>query len=347
MNNCFPYPTTLMMDVRGKYEYDREPVLRRMPDGSLISFALSGGAREPEIDNLVLTVRSTDNGYSWSEPEVAFSHSARAAWTTEVFTDGMSAPMLFVQTYLPESRYRELQTFVSVTRDAGITWSEPVSLSGANGVCVRQGIRLASGRIVFPVYWQECRQYWDWQGLPEEETMNNAVWPKKCGVMISDDNGLSFRRFGNLSAEFLLWENNIVEWGKNHLIMLMRAERAGCLYRSESFDGGVSWQSAQPTDIPGAGSKISMIRIGDNIILVHNANEHRGATGFHSRIKLEAWVSDDGLKTFRRKIPLCDPEALFFYPHLEKDEGGGQLLIAFENGMQHYLTRVPYEELFG
>ena len=35
----FYYKTSQILDVEGKYRYAREPVLRRMPDGSLISFA--------------------------------------------------------------------------------------------------------------------------------------------------------------------------------------------------------------------------------------------------------------------------------------------------------------------
>lgn len=58
----FYYKTSKILDVEGKYRYAREPVLRRMPDGSLISFALSGGLREPANDNIVLVTRSTDNG---------------------------------------------------------------------------------------------------------------------------------------------------------------------------------------------------------------------------------------------------------------------------------------------
>ena len=344
----FYYKTSKILDVEGKYRYAREPVLRRMPDGSLISFALSGGLREPANDNIVLVTRSTDNGKTWSEPSVAFEHSCRAVWATEVFTEIENKPMLFIQTYVAESRYRELQTFVSYTNDCGKTWTEPVSIGGGvNGICVRQGIKLNSGRLVFPVYWQECVKDWDWKDIPEEDTMNNAVWPKKCGVMISDDNGDSFYRKGCLSADYLLWENNIVEIEPDHLVMMIRAERAGCLYRSESWDGGVTWTPARATDIPGAGSKISMTKLGKSVAMVFNANSYKGPTSFSSRTNLEIWISDDGLNSWKRKLPLCKNDNLFFYPHLLKDDNEEQLLVAFENGLQHYLMSIPYEELIG
>ena len=55
----------------------------------------------------------------------------------------------------------------------------------------------------------------------------------------------------------------------------------------------------------------------------------------------------NGLNSWKRKLPLCKNDNLFFYPHLLKDDNEEQLLVAFENGMQHYLMSIPYEELIG
>ena len=58
----FFYDATVALCAKPEYAFAREPVLRRMADGSLISTALSGGPGEPHEDNFVLSVRSEDEG---------------------------------------------------------------------------------------------------------------------------------------------------------------------------------------------------------------------------------------------------------------------------------------------
>ena len=50
----FFYDATVALCAKPEYAFAREPVLRRMADGSLISTALSGGPGEPHEDNFVL-----------------------------------------------------------------------------------------------------------------------------------------------------------------------------------------------------------------------------------------------------------------------------------------------------
>ena len=103
----FFYDATVALCAKPEYAFAREPVLRRMADGSLISTALSGGPGEPHEDNFVLSVRSEDEGKTWSKPEILFRHGERAVWVTEIFTEGV-CPMMFVHTYHTPSFYREI-----------------------------------------------------------------------------------------------------------------------------------------------------------------------------------------------------------------------------------------------
>ena len=67
--------------------YAREPILRRMKDGSLVCTFLTGGPYEPHNDNVIAISRSEDDGVTWSKPETLFSHDNRGCWCTEIFTD--------------------------------------------------------------------------------------------------------------------------------------------------------------------------------------------------------------------------------------------------------------------
>jgi predicted neuraminidase len=340
----FHFPSRLIMDAEHKYGYAREPVFGRLPDGSLISFALSGGPREPDNRNFVLVTRSPDNGDTWSEPSVAFRHGGRGVWATELFLGG-PRPMLFVQTYDAFCRYRELQTYVSTTDDNGLTWSEPQSLpSGMRGLVVRQGLVLSNGDWLFPVYWQETRGMWDWTREPVENDMG-MHWPKHSGVMISEDEGASYALRGDLSADCLLWEPAVAEHTPGQLLMLIRAERSGVLYQSRSSDYGRTWTPAVPTEIPNPGSKLVLVCVSGRLVLLHNPSE-LGVGEHRFRQPLAAWCSSDGGVSWSQRVTLASEEPIF-YPHLTVNKEAGLFEIACENDRRHYLLRVPFEAVLG
>ena len=81
-------------DTQGQFA--REPVLRRMADGSLVCLFLTGGPTEPHNDNHVVISRSLDDGCTWSVPEPLFSHRGRAVWATELFVPPEGDPFAVV-----------------------------------------------------------------------------------------------------------------------------------------------------------------------------------------------------------------------------------------------------------
>ena len=68
----FAYPATLMFKADDRFLFGREPTPRRMPDGSIVSLVYTGGTKEPHPDNVAAVIRSTDDGASWSKPELLF-----------------------------------------------------------------------------------------------------------------------------------------------------------------------------------------------------------------------------------------------------------------------------------
>lgn len=338
----FRFPTSVIMAAQPTFAYAREPVIARMPDGTLLSLSLTGGPKEPDDGNVVGVVRSEDNGYTWSAPEVLFAHSRRACWAPEMYVDG-DAVCILVHTYSAESRYRELIAYQSFSYDSGKTWSQPRSLpSGLSNLVFRQRVVLRNGTWVFPVYWQACENAWDWVKTPVEDSLT-VQWPKRSGVVISHDQGESFSLHGELKDTVLLWENNVVELSDGKLVMLMRAERAGVLYRSESIDSGKTWSKAMPSDIPNPNSKIILLRYGEKIILFHNPSTLQSKLDFSARKPLSMWVSHDDMATWKHKIVLT--EEPMFYPHVVVDKKEKKFLVACENAETHYLVRVPFETI--
>lgn len=308
----------------------REPIIRRMNDNSIICTFLCGET-EPLNDNFVAISRSFDDGKTWSKPEKLFSHSSRGVWCTEIFNEG-EFPLAAVHTYNADNIYLELNTYWSESRDNGKTWSEPKSFNGClNGCSIRQGITLSNGDILFPLYWQNSGENFDWTS----KGVGNYMFLSGVGILPKDEN--CWYRYGCITEENLsFWEPNAVELENGHIIMYLR-NNTGLLYYSESFDYGRTWSKAKQTNIPHSDAKVTCLKIKDKIIMINNAI----ASG---RTHLEISVSNDGLN-FKHIRYVTDKEDNFFYPHAFADIEKETLYVAFENMKQHYISKFSFDEI--
>ncbi len=335
---------------RGKppFIFGREPTLRRMPDGSLISFIYTGGPIEPHPQNVVCMINSYDDGETWSDPKVLFKHPIRSTWGTEIFTES-EQPFAVFHTFNSSNYYCELRSFISHTPDSGRTWSAPVNFPGVpSNFCCRQGRVLSDGSWLFPVYWSEQRGGWDsyeeYIRCPNDarlistpdETVRTFRYPEDgkevvdwqvrhnpdgfkkwvfvCGVIRSTDHGKSYSIHGNISpAEgYTAWEPDVIELEPGHLRMYIRCDDSplAVLFQSDSFDYGCTWSPAVATDIPNPGTKFTMLRIRGKVVLVNNVC----TPDARNRNRLELWVSNDNCQSWSRKILLANR------PHPESNE---------------------------
>lgn len=327
-----------------EYGFAREPVIRRMPGGTLVCAFLTGGTAEPQNANVVMLSHSNDDGRTWTQPRTAVSHSERGCWATEIFTQ-TERPFIAVHTYNTNSykreHYRELQTFRLALDGNGQPVGEPVSFCGLNGVSVRQGFRMSDGEIFFPVYWQEVLYDFDWATDSTARHGGQQRYPFRCGCAVSRD-GVVFERFGYLDAPASVWEPTAVELEKGHIMMLMRSDAEAFLRRSDSFDFGRTWTKPAVTDIENAHTKPSLFKIVDTVFLVNNFVQ---AQGLKNRTHLQIRATRDGVHW----RPACKPEeddANFFYPHPCVSEETKTVYLAYEDGVKHFLVRIGFDELF-
>ena len=341
----FAYPPQLIYDPSASspaHPYAREPILRRMPDGSLACIHYTGGPTEPHDKNVAVITRSDDNGATWSAGEVLFEHPARGVWTTELFLEA-GPPRLFVHTFCAGCHYLELKAAVSRFEGETSTWSEPQAVGGipAN-FSVRRGNVLSNGTWIFPVYWQEQRGRWTWQPSDDGRFGADPSWVFCCGVIRSTDEGRSFSLHGCLRADANLWEPNVIETAPGQLLMLMRAEGANRLYRSDSTDGGLTWCPPYVTDIPSANSKLTLLKHGNRILLMHNPAE---VPGWNNRRSLELWSSPDGGESWPNRTVLARVRdgipKVICYPDGFVEEAESMLYVACDSAKKHYLMKVP------
>ncbi len=358
----FQYDVTEMFSADDTWTYAREPVFRRMPDGSLYALIYTGGNREPHPDNLVAGIRSTDNGKTWSKPEIVFKHPYYCSWATELFTAG-PRPFCIFQTFDFRTGYCGLRAYMSYTDDSGKTWSDPISVPGVPAnFTARQGKILSDGSWIFPVYWEESHGGWDTE-IPLQGPYHDPRWLFVSGMIRSVDQGKSFQIYGNVTCEgkFQAWEPDITELDPGHLQMLIRSEcPERVLWISESFDYGKTWTEARRSDIPNPATKQMILDVKGCKLLFNNVCPRDKP----DRNQLELWISEDNCKTWKKKIRLATlhrkgegscwdgfftdhaPLPQVAYPHAFADEKEQTIYLAIDSVRKFFLMKIPYADIF-
>lgn len=304
-----------------------EPILRRMPDGSLIVLAQVGDVTEPAPGNRVRGFRSEDGGESWSDPFEILPETGSAEYITEVMVLGDVVRAFMT---LHSGRFLNMRCVVAESRDCGRTWADAGQPPHFEGFCFIRGmIRLANGDILIP--------YHHFPVTPEENARlviashniadplkQRAIWDADVdhienGVLISRDGGISYERCvgpsipikGDTGRGWAWTEPTLAELSDGGVAMLIRVGGTGRLWRSDSRDGGRTWSEARPTDIPNPGNKPKLIALpGGRVALIHTPND---TPGFWHRNPLALWISDDDLRTWSDRRVLSDFPGSFCY----------------------------------
>lgn len=350
----FAYPATLMFKADERFQFGREPTPRRMPDGSLVSFVYTGGPHEPHTDNVAAIIRSTDDGESWSKPEILFQHPSCPTLGTEIFTE-TGRPFAVFLAFSAERGAMDQHAYRAYTDDSGKSWGPPASIPGVPSTLnVRQGKVLSDGSWIFPVYWIEQRDG-DWR----ERWTVSSLWiigsfHYISGVIRSTDGGKTFSLHGAISTPSHAMEPEVTELEPGHLKMFIRCEHGvPVLWESESFDYGQSWSKAQPSSIPNPSAKCVIYKIRNCHVLVNNVCTKRA-----DRTCLELWVSSDNCASWSKKLPLAkvrvdastkwDDSCLYpqvSYPHGFADDAAEKLYLAIDSMWDFHFLKIPYADL--
>jgi hypothetical protein len=354
-----------------------DPILREWADGSWTLIFMAGGMVEPAAENHTVIMRSTDQGVTWSGPEVFDTGLPREGKTvgqcaTELFVDG-NRGWLFFATHSKDWRY-DWKTWVIETTDAGKMWSKPVPAPGrlADRTFLRNGIIARDGRYILPF-----QHYVGWpagkpaprDGIqPDESSFLNP----RNGVLISNDQGKTWTEHGDIrltpnDAYFGWAENTIAEMADGRIVMLIRADGlGGVLYQAASKDGGKTWgaaggvggsaESSVNLAIPmggsgtaaihNPGSKVRLFSLGgNNTALVHNPDPER-------RRRMSLWLSFDGMPHFPFTWPYqrvlqeeaANPKIGISYPDGFVSKDGKWLHLVYDDSrdkLVYYRARLP------
>lgn len=274
----------------------------RMNDDLLIS-AWFGGEREGANDVRIWT--SFQKNGIWSEPIAIPSEKEIPHWNPVLMKVDDHTACLF---YKVGYKIFEWQTWFTLTKDGGQTWSAPAELipgdtSGGRGPVKNKGIFISDGTFLAPASSEQGA----WLPFIDRYTKENG-WEKAAIQVPSPEVGL---------IQPTLWE-----YPDGQIHALMRSN-CGFVYRSDSADYGKTWSVAYQTELPNNNSGLDGVLTFDGtLVLVLNPV----ADNWGKRTPLSVFVSADQGVTFTKVLDLETEEGEFSYP----------AIIAHENRL--YIT---------
>ncbi len=332
-----------------------EAIVRKFEDGSLFMLWTGGGSGEPIPANMVFYSKSFDNGETWTEPKILFSHPVKGMFAPAAYVEGNSM-YLFPDSYFYRFHH-DLQTYMSFSHDSGETFSSPNSLPGGFNSFHVKCTRNYNGKWMFPCSWiEKDTDLWanDFYAkiVPSlkkcivagkeydlTDVRYDIGYTEYCGVLVSEDKGKSWRlngRIGRKGQSFV--EPTMIDLSDGTLVMLLRTG-VNYIYESRSTDGGETWSEPEQTNIPSAISKAVLLKDSrGRIYLMFNPKQMR------HRSPLSLWISDDDMKTWGKKYDLVtDDENWVCYPDGFIDEERGKLCFAWDDRSHIYYSEFPLD----
>ena len=307
--------------VEGRFSW---PI--RLADGRLMSVHNEGKKFEKVITDTetiekAIARYSTDDGATWSEPEVLFEFpkSGGKYMQNTILRDKDNNLHLFGLHFFAQYSDWISPVYQVMSTDGGKTWTPPqdVPFGHAYCGCMNSVIQLRNGRIVLPIgYFGGGSHGWfsntmslsddggkTWQPSSEEPSLDKISIDEAVGVQLKDGR---------------LW--------------LLFRTGAGYLYESISPDGD-KWPKATPTRFVSPSAPAGAVRLKDSRILIawNNSLKPRHVM---NRLVIAAAISDDEGQTWKgyREIARADRNPGHghgpSYPWLI-EAGDGSVLVSF------------------
>jgi hypothetical protein len=303
----------------------------------LICVSQVGGVTEPAPENRVVVFHSKDNGDTWSKPFSIYPEDGQAVYATELM---LLDDVFFAFLTVHNGNFVNWQCTTMRSRDNGYTWENIGIFPGLPNYSFARGmIRLNNGNIMIPY------QHYPISLEENERLAQNRlkVWDSRIssvdnGVLISQDHGQTYSTLqgpqipikGANEPDWSWTEPTIAELSDGTIVMLLRVHDSGCLWRSESRDGGITWSEARRTDIPNPSNKPKLIAMPEGkIALIHTPNEKMGH-GLPGRTPLAIWLSDDDMNTWGYRRIISDFPGGFCYADGICEEDGKHIRFSIE-----------------
>ncbi len=292
----------------------------RLPGDKLLC-CWFGGRKEGTDDVAIWYSRREKTG--WSKPR-KLADGAAANWNPVLFACADKIVLFFKEGQIISA----WKTLFRESEDAGLNWSAPVELvtaddSGGRGPVRTKPVLLANGRIVAGGSTERGL----WTAFADCSDDNGRTWQQSLPIGIA---GLRYRDgektaesaiavsqqsfYGRGVIQPAIWES---EPGKVH--MLLRSSE-GYIYRSDSADGGKTWQVAYKTTMPNNNSGIDLVKAPFDQCLYLVCNPVGSNWGMRSPLSL--FKSCDNGGSWQKILDLETSKGEFSYPAIIADADG-------------------------
>ncbi|CAN1497868.1 COG4692 Predicted neuraminidase (sialidase) [Rhabdaerophilaceae bacterium] len=253
--------------------------LMELHDGSL-GCVWFGGTQEGMADISVHFSRLGVGASRWSETIKLVDDPGRSEQNPILFpVPGGALWLLYTSQKSGNQDTAIVRRRISV--DHGASWSAPETMIGDPGTFVRQPVQvLANGDWLLGTFLCRTVPGLKWAGDDDISEVRR-----------SSDQGRTWQRVTVRGSNGCV-HMNIVEAGDGALLALFRSRWADFIYQARSRDGGQSWSTPEPTDLPNNNSSIQATRLQDGrLALVYNHSSAANAS--ERRLSLYDEIEDD------------------------------------------------------
>lgn len=313
---------TLTEPKIGEFHHAHCSGIVAFPDGELLA-VFYWAIKEAHHDQKIFGVRKKPEDAEWSKPFVIADDPFRMVGNPAIWIapDTGKLFLFFVRSW---GGWAVCNPRYMISEDRGSTWSRSNSIYWFISRGIKNPpIRTSRGWYILPAY-VEFRDYFSVFYISKDQ---GKTW-KDCGarVKIPDDEvpDRVDRDWGRL-----VLQPTVIEREDKSLIALMRAKRPlGKMYKTESFDGGLTWTPAEPYILPNPGGGFHWMRLnGGDLAIIYNHAPVLPDHGFE-RNPLSIAISEDDGKSwlYRRNIMEAHGDDVHIriggYPTLTQAEDG-------------------------
>lgn len=264
-----------------------------------------GGTAEKDDDVGIWFSRFEEG--KWGRPERLAKVNETPHWNPVLFNDGTGVVHLFFKVG-KEIPY--WQTYWMSTSD-GKTWSEPKELvpgdQGGRGPVRSKPIILSDGAWLAP----SSTELGSWKAFVDRSEDGGKTWTRSADF---DQAANDLKGKGCIQPT--LWES------KPGNVHAMLRTTVGKIWRTNSSDGGRTWEPLEETKLPNNNSGVDVLRLEDGrLLMVYNPV----GRNWGPRTPLDLAVSKNNGESWKTIAHLerdPDPESEFSYPAIVRSADG-------------------------
>ena len=271
-----------------------------------------GGTAEGNPDVAIWTASRSRLG--WSEPSESIREPQVPTWNPVLFYAKTGRLWLYYKFGPSFTWWTAGRRF---SDDDGKTWSRIEHLpAGLLGPIRAKPLMLSNGVLLSGT---SVESYGSWAAWVERSVDDGKTWSTAGPITLPELQSapqLPLRAAGSTTQPTGLIQPVLIQLSDRHIRLYARSSLdIGHICIADSADGGVTWSSARPLDLPNPNSGIDLVKLHDGrIVLVYNDTTH-------GRTPLNLAVSNNG-EHFRNFAALETEPGEFSYPALIQGSDG-------------------------